>query len=334
MVGLLAGLLAACGSSHHSAGQTTSPPTTARVPAKCPLTDVSPASGHVPNRPALAVKVDNLPAARPQYGLGGADVVYEEPVEGGLTRFIVIYQCRDAARIMPIRSVRIIDPDIVRQYGAHPLFAYSGGIQPAVDAVAASPLVDVGVYHAPPTAYRRDPSRSAPQNLYSSTSTLYEVGATRHSGFTPPHPVFTYGSLPHGATPVLSAHIAFPYSDVTWTWDAATKSWSRSYATTGVATQGEGGHITAANVIIMKVVVYPSQYVEDPTGARENLIVLTGSGPAQVLRNGAVVTGTWHRANLTETTRYLDAAGHTIPLSPGSTWVELVPTTVAVAVQS
>jgi hypothetical protein len=78
------------------------------------------------------VKVDNLPAARPPYGLGTADVVYEQPVEGGITRFIAIYQCRDPSRIAPVRSARLIDPDLVRQYGAHPLFAYSGAVPPVV----------------------------------------------------------------------------------------------------------------------------------------------------------------------------------------------------------
>jgi hypothetical protein len=336
--GVLMAVLGACG-SHHPANRATpttattpTTPTTAPVPSKCPLTDESPPGGRVPDRAALAIKVDNLPAARPQYGLAGADVVYEEPVEGGLTRFIVIYQCRDAARIQPIRSARIIDPDIIRQYGAHPLFGYAGGIQPAVDAIAASPLIDVGIYHAPPTAYRRDPTRTAPQNLYSSTTTLYQVGVARKAPLQPPPPVFVYGSLTAGAAPAAGVHIPYPYSDVTWTWNPTAKTWSRSYGTSGPATQAEGGQVTAANVIVMKVVLFPSPYVEDPTGAHENLVTLTGSGPVQIFRSGAVVSGTWNRRTVTETTRYLDAAGHVIPLSPGTTWVELVPTTIATTV--
>jgi len=78
------------------------------------------------------------------------------------------------------------------------------------------------------------------------------------------------------------------------------------------------------------VVMYPSPYVEDATGAHENLLVLTGSGPAQIFRNGAVITGIWSRSDLAQHTQYLDSAGNPIALSPGNTWVELVPTTVAV----
>src|SRR5216117_2478023 len=67
-------------------------------PPTCPLTRVAP-HHRIPDRPALAIKVENLPEARPQAGLEKADVVYEEPVEGGITRFIVVYQCQDADRV-------------------------------------------------------------------------------------------------------------------------------------------------------------------------------------------------------------------------------------------
>src|SRR5262245_28637583 len=50
--------------------------------ATCPLTGEVVPSGHVPDRPALAVKVENAPEARPQAALNDADVVVEEPVEG------------------------------------------------------------------------------------------------------------------------------------------------------------------------------------------------------------------------------------------------------------
>jgi hypothetical protein len=279
----------------------------------------------------LAVKVDNLAVARSPYGLSAADVVYEEPVEGGITRFVVIYQCRDAPRIEPIRSTRIIDPAIVSQFGAHPLFGHAGGIQAALAAISASSLIDVGIYRAP-GAYRRDPARSAPHNLTTSTGALYAAGKAQQASTQPPPPVFSYGPPSPGGQPVTSVHIAYPSSGVTWSWQPDIQRWVRSYPPSGPAALGEGGQITAANIIVMKVVLYPSPYVEDPTGAHENLLVLTGSGPAQVFRDGGAVSGAWDRAALTQRTRYLDTAGRAMTLSPGSTWVELVPTTVTVAV--
>jgi hypothetical protein len=319
---LLGALFSACGGGH---------PSSTTAGQKCPLTDLNPPNGGVPTRPALAVKVDNSPQARPQYGLSAADVVYEQPVEGGLTRFVAIYQCRDTNRIQPIRSARIADPDIVRQFGAHPLFAYAGGIDPSVAAVRSSPLIDVGTERAP-AAYHFDSSREAPHNLVSSTDALYRAGEDHHASSTPPPPVFDFGQVPQGAQPATSVTIPYTGSEVAWTWSPGDHAWLRSYAASGAATMGEGGQIKATNVIVMKVVLHASPYVEDATGAHQNLLTLTGTGTAQVFRNGSVVDGTWSRPALDQKTRYIDAGGHTIPLSPGTTWVELVPTTVEVTV--
>lgn len=282
----------------------------------------------MPARPALAVKVENLPEARPQYGLSAADVVYEEPVEGGITRFIVIYQCRDTSRIEPVRSGRIIDPQIVRQFGTHPLFAYAGAIDPATAAIDSSSLIDVGLFKAG-SAYSRDPNRSVPHNLMTSTSALYQAGKARNAPQTAPSPVFDFGPLDGTSTPASSVHVAYTYSDLTWTWSPGSQVWLRSYGN-GPATRGEGGQINVADVIVMRVVLYPSPYVEDATGAHENLLTLTGSGPAQIFRNGAVVAGTWKRPSLSDKTQFLDRAGHAIGLTPGNIWIELVPTTIPV----
>jgi hypothetical protein len=285
----------------------------------------------VPQQPALAVKMDNLAAARPQYGLSAADIVYEEPVEGGITRFVVIYQCHPAARIEPIRSGRIIDPELLAPFGSHVLLAYAGGIGPAVSAIDSSPIVDVGVDRAPLSTYWRDPDRYGPHNLVSSSAALYAVGWSEHASRTPPPPLFQYGPLPAGAAPAASLHISYLYSDVTWAWQPGLQAWTRSYADTGPATMAEGGQVNAANVVVLSVVMYPSPYVEDATGIHENLLVLTGSGPAQVYRNGAVISGTWVRPNLAQPPELLNSQHQVITLNPGNTWIELVPTTVAIS---
>jgi hypothetical protein len=344
--GLLAaaGLISACGSGHTKAASraaATSPPTTAATttapppPATCPLTGQPAPGGKVPQRPALAIKVENLPQARPQYGLAEADVVYEEPVEGGITRFIVIFQCHEAARVEPVRSGRIIDPEIVMQYGAHPLLGYAGGIQAAVSAIDHSPLVDLSFTHAPPADYWRDPDRYAPHNLETSTSALWAYGASLGASPTPPPSPFSFGPPVAGGTPAGSVHISYVYSNLTWTWDPSAGVWERSYddvGDVGPAMTGNGRRVTAANVVVMHVVEYPSQYVEDPTGAHENLLTLTGSGPAQVFRDGAEFSGSWVRPSLSDVTRYVMPSGQTITLQPGNTWIELVPTTVPTSV--
>ena len=333
----------ACSGSHKTrsappAPTTAAPATTAAASTTtvhhaaavvCPLNGMAPPAGGVPARQPLAVKMDNLPVARPQTGLSEADIVYEEPVEGGITRFIAIFQCHDAARVEPVRSGRLIDPEIIGQYGAHPLIGYSGGIDAAVAAIDSSSLVDVGVDRTPLSAYWRDPNRLAPHNLVTATAGLWAAGAAQHAPAVAPPAPFTFGPLTPAATPATSVHIAYQYSDVTWTWQPSAGVWFRSYSDTGPATLGEGGQITTNNVIVMHVVLYPSQYVEDPTGSHENLLTLTGTGPLEVYRDGHQIKGSWSRPTLADRTSYLDGSGHPIAMEPGQTWIELVPTTVA-----
>jgi hypothetical protein len=307
--------------------------TTARPVPVCPLTGAPAPNGKVPQRAALAVKVENLPQARPQYGLDMADIVFEEPVEGGITRFVAVYQCQTAPRIEPVRSARFVDADILEPLGKI-LFAYSGAIQPVVDEIDSSTslLEDVGADKAG-GAYYVDYARLAPHNLQTSTSALYSAAkALGYPVKNVPPPYFTYGPLPAGGKPAIAVHINFPLDVTTWAWDAQSGRWVRSYSDTGPAVQGDNVVISAANVVIMHVVEYPTPYVEDNTGAHENELQLTGTGPAWVFRNGVELSGTWRRPSLQQATVFTEADGTKITLTPGNTWEELVPTASPVIV--
>ena len=134
--------LAACGSdaptptaastSKTTPAPSSTPPPPPPPPVYWPLTGIE--SGTVPARPALAVKIENSVDARPQTGLNAADMVWEEVVEGGITRYVAVYHSTLPAQIGPIRSVRPMDPAIAAPL--HGLFAFSGGQRPFVDAVA------------------------------------------------------------------------------------------------------------------------------------------------------------------------------------------------------
>ena len=314
---------------------TTIAPTTTTVHhvAVCPLTGAPTATGKVPLRTAIAVKVENLPEARPQWGLDMADIVFEEPVEGGITRFIALYQCHTESRIEPVRSARFVDLDILQPLGKI-LFAYSGAIQPVVNEIDSptSLLEDVGADKAG-AAYSVDYARVQPHNLMTSTSALYS--AAHRLGYSlhdVPPPYFSYGPLPPGGKQVSAVHIAFPLDVTSWAWDAKTGRWLRSYSDTGPAIQGDNAQISAANVVIMHVVEYPTPYVEDVTGAHENELVLTGSGPAWVFRDGVQLKGTWRRPSLKEPATFVEADGAKVTLAPGNTWEELVPNADSVTV--
>ncbi|HTW07161.1 MAG TPA: DUF3048 domain-containing protein [Acidimicrobiales bacterium] len=293
--------------------------------ALCPLTGTPAPGGKVPKRAALAVKVENLPEARPQYGIGQADIVFEEPVEGGITRFIAVFQCHTSARIEPVRSARLVDPQILEPMGRL-LFAYSGATQYVVNEVDApgTLLEDVGGYDAG-NAYWRDPYREEPHNLETSTAVLYAAAAALHYRERLPTPIFSYGHEVRGGTAAAAVNIYFPLDVTTWTWDRKTGTYYRSYSDTGPATLGGGGQITASNVIVMLVHEYATKYTEDINGAHENELTLKGSGPAWLFRDGVQFYGKWVRPLLDHPTVFYEKNGTKIKLTPGSTWVELVP---------
>jgi hypothetical protein len=140
----------------------------------------------VPHRAALAIKVENHPDARPQAGLNDTDIVVEEPVEGGYTRFIAIFQCGDSDRVGPVRSGRTTDPDYLRQLGPT-LFAYAGAVGQIEREVPEVGLTDVN-YEVATGAYQRDETREAPHNVYTTTAALWKAGKTKVGA---PEPMFT-----------------------------------------------------------------------------------------------------------------------------------------------
>ncbi len=297
------------------------------APPTCPLTGRPVPQGSIPDRPVLAVKVENIPEARPQAGLQNADIIYEEPVEGGITRFIVLFQCHDTGRVGPVRSGRVTDPDVLVQFGG-PLLGYAGGAPSVMKAIEKAGLIDVN-YIAAASAYVRDSDRAAPHDLYTSTKALYEAGKPK-SG--PPEPVFGFShDLPEKSRRTRRVHLDFSsYSDVYWKWSPAKHRWYRSHGDVP-HTLESGEPISAANVVVQLVKVVPGTIV-DAAGNPSPEVTLTGGGKAYVFRDGRMIVGRWERDGLSDVTRFVTRSGEEILLSPGNTWVELLPDTIAVQV--
>jgi hypothetical protein len=302
-------------------------PTTTAPQADCPLTGAPAPPGGLPRRPALAVKIDNYPAARPQSGLDRADVVFEEPVEGAITRYVAIFQCQSPPQVGPIRSARNIDIGILGQLG-HPLLVSVGGIPPVLDNIENSPITYFDM-RTHPSVEENPPGRFAPYDTYSVPASLWGLDPT---DTTPPAPLFTYStSAPEG---VPAETVAIPFSDtsnVVWRYDAVLHEFQRYYGTSPDLS-ADGTQNAATNVIVQFVQLTYGPWVENSEGGLEvqaNLYV-EASGGAEVFRDGVETTGTWQRSGLDQPTRYLSASGAPIDLAPGPTWVELVPDTVSV----
>jgi len=143
-----------------------------------PLTGL-PVPREIAQRPAVTVKVDNSPAARPQAGLGQADLVYEERVEGSVVRFLAVYQSADAAPVGPVRSVRSSDAAIVAPLGG--VFAFSGGIASFKEKVRATGVRLVT--EDDNAGVKARPGRRRPLATYADTEVLREASRT---GAPPP----------------------------------------------------------------------------------------------------------------------------------------------------
>ncbi|HEU5001319.1 MAG TPA: DUF3048 domain-containing protein [Actinomycetota bacterium] len=326
---LLMALAACSGKSSPTAnkkGGGASPTSSPAPPPVCPLTGVAPSGGSVPNRPVLGVKVENAPEARPQTGLNTADIVYEQPVEGGITRFLAIYQCSDAARIEPVRSSRLQDIDLLQQF-PKPLFGNAGGSPPTeaaiTNAVKAGILVNIDYSGA---GYSRDAARNNDvHSLYTSTSALYGRSDAKGAGGVPT-PIFTFSATPTAGAPGGAVHVNFSqYSNVTWKYVASSGVYQRFYNGTQPANESDGSLISTTNIVIQMVPVTMSSFIEDPSGSHQPVPTLTGTGPAVVCRQGTCVSGVWSRSALTSPTAFNDATGQPIQLAPGQTWVELAP---------
>ena len=292
-------------------------------PPTCPLTDQK--KKHVPDRPALAVKVENLPEARPQAGLNSTDVVYEEPVEGGITRFIAIFQCRSSSRVGPVRSARMTDSMVLPQYG-HPVFGYAGGVSQVVHAVDAAGVKDEN-FNIAVNAYQRDPNRPEPHNVYTSTEALWKAASKAHEGA--PKPVFQYGDLPDRSKKVGFLHLDFSsYSDVYWRWNAHRQAWLRFHGTEPHTVES-GQQVSATNVVVQVVKIHYNG-LADVIGTPSPEAVTVGSGKAYILRDGRMIVGRWVRAKAGDLTQFQARSGDTIDLAPGNTWVELFPNNLKV----
>jgi DUF3048 family protein len=306
-------------------------------PPVAPLTGLPTSDASVLARVALAVKVENASDARPQAGLGRADVVYEEEVEGGITRFMAIFHSRDAPLIGPVRSVRLEDPDLAAQYRA--ALVYSGGAGHVVRAVENSGLETV-TEDTPGNALYRRSSRRAPHNLYTSTARLRQVVGR---GQGPPPAVFEYSTklpIPAPTAAPTAAPSPQPGSQVTvkfhpayvsqWRYRPARKVYVR-YQTGAPHRLEDGSQIQARNVVVMVVRVRLSTHL-DAAGNRTPEAIVTGSGQALLFRDGRLLRGRWSRRSLVELTTFATDTGETMTLAPGNTWIELVPQGRAITV--
>lgn len=303
---------------------------TTAAPMPAPLTGLLVDGAGVLQRPAITIKVDNGPQGRPQSGIDKADILIEEKVEGGITRFLAVFHSQDAELVGPVRSVRSTDPELVAALGG--VFAFAGGI-PEFERQARQQPVTVVSESVSAEGFQYPAAKRRPFKTYTDTPKLRSLAKDRTQ---PPPRFFEFlaaggAFAPAGAAPATSAGVSFGRTSFAVDFDATAGSWKRS--TDGRPhTIENGGQLAFTNVIIQRT-TYQATPFKDPSGSRVDEAVVVGSGDAIVLSQGKQAAVKWNKASATAVTTYTDSAGAPVKLPPGRTLVALSPAAAAITVR-
>lgn len=333
-----------------------------------PKTEVCPLNGDLftaPEKAAwikqrpLAVMIENSVDARPQSGLGFADVVYEAVAEGGITRFMALFYCNaalaDHLTVAPVRSARIYFVNLVSEYDA--LYTHVGGAgncdDPNVDERAKAlcaiqrfkikDMDEMGRAGDFKTCHRLtdrlDHDVAMEHTMACWLDTLYTAGAkwgwtnvdekgvAWDINFVPWK--FKTAADKTTGSPATSISYMFWGSvnrqfqssyDVSWAYSAATNSYTRSNGGT-VSTD-----LNTKQPLVFKDVVVEFA-AETSTGDLEGhmLYAVIGTGKAIIFQDGIAVPATWSKLTRTSRTIFKDASGKEIKFNPGPMWISIVP---------
>lgn len=269
----------------------------------------------VNQRPVLGVMIENSLEARPQSGLDQAGVVFEAIAEGGITRFLALYQDTQPGYIGPVRSVRPYYAQWCMSFDC--ALAHAGGSPEALQNIRAWRTKDLDQFANGPS-YQRITERYAPHNLYTSAAALHELAASK--GYASP----TYTAQPRKKDAAVAGpqavSIDFDVSGVRYNphfdYQAATNTYTRSQAGAVHMSINRGGSQTPIQPKVVVALVVPYGIAADQHSQYGTL----GSGPAMVFQDGLATPAQWHKTDTAAPFQLTDAAGAPLPLNAGQTW--------------
>lgn len=262
--------------------------------------------------------VENQQDARPQSGLLDADLVYEALAEGGISRFMAIYYGNSPKVVGPVRSARPYYVLLAHEWDT--IYAHCGGDPKDLEPIHQYGVADADEINNAGEAFWRSSDRKAPHNLYTSIEKLraHAKLAYPKRAFTPP--AARWGFIPWvEKDPVAQLDIDYdPDYSVRYRFE---DSVYHRYMNGKLHTDKETGKpIAVANVLVQFAVTR----VAYPDGGLK--MDLVGQGRAEYLIGGRFAKGTWVKDDLASATRFLDDQGQPISVTPGQTWIQIVPT--------
>jgi len=264
------------------------------------------------------IMIENSTDARPQSGLKNSGIVFEAIAEGGITRFLVLYQQEKPQMIGPVRSIRLYDAEWAAAFDTS--IGHVGGSAGGLAEVRNGSYRDIDQFFNS-TAYWRATDRYAPHNVYTSFEKLDKLNADKgytSSTFTG----FTRIDEAPVATPDaknIQINISGPLYNSTYAYDTATNSYLRSQAGAPHLDR-EDGQINPKSVVGM--MVDETSVMQD--GSRESITTIS-SGKATIFQNGTAQKVTWSKSSKTDQIKFTDSLGNDVPLVRGQTWIVAVP---------
>jgi hypothetical protein len=273
-------------------------------------------------RPVTGIMIENSIDARPQSGLADAGIVFEAIAEGGITRFLALYQESRPGSIGPIRSARPYYVEWARGYDAS--YLHVGGSPEGLALIRSLGVKDLDQSTYGDRIASRVSSRYAPHNMYSdfdridSLNTELGYTSSEFTPFTRKEPAVADPAIPLTATKI-NFDISGANYNTSYTYNVETNSYPRVMASRPHSDQNTGNQISP-NVVVAMITDY---------GINANRIHsvyrTTGTGEILVFQDGNVTKGTWRKASQTASLEFLNSAGEPMELNAGQTWITAIP---------
>lgn len=303
------------------------PVTPTTVPSALTGLPVDPSAN---NRPVTGIMIENSMDARPQSGLSQAGVVFEAVAEGGVTRFLALFQDQSPDNVGPIRSAR---PYFVQwDMGFDAPLAHVGGSPDALNDIKSWGTKNLDQF-ANGGAYHRVSNRPGPHNVYSGLPTLNQLESSKgytKSTFTGfPRKKAAPAKQPTATT--INMSLSSSIYNPSYAYDAPTNTYKRSEGGSAQTDAGSGAQV--APTVVIAIVVPLSQGALDASGAYYSNYSPIGSGQAYIFQDGTVTAGQWSKLSNEGQITFTDSSNQPIALDPGQTWISAVTSASKVSYQ-
>lgn len=259
-------------------------------------------------RPILGIMIENSLQARPQTGLGSAGIVFEATTEGGITRYLALYQENQPEEVGPVRSLRT--HFLNWGMGFDTSIAHVGGSAEALSLEKERGARSLSQFTYPEPYYRID-TRQAPHNMYTRLADLRELQTELD------HQKSSFAAIPRSSdaptaepnTPTIGINFSSSLYEVEFKYDAATNTYQRFLTGEPHIDEVTDKQIAVKNLVVMV------------TNVGSNTPQVIGSGEAFVFKDGAVQKVRWEQSDYNNRIKFVDSKGNQVALNRGSTWI-------------